>query len=313
MPSIGLLPGENTITITAENIHGITSSKTITVGEGPSSGTGGSTGTGIPAGGSGGSGGSGGTDGGGYWLVASDGGVFTFGDARFYGSTGGMHLNAPDRRDGLRPPTARATGSWPPTAGSSPSATPASSARPAGCTCNAPSSAWPPTPDGKGYWLVASDGGIFAFGDARFFGSTGGMHLNEPIVGMATTPDGEGYWLVASDGGIFTFGDARFFGSTGGMHLNEPDRRHGRRPPTATGYWLVASDGGVFAFGDARFYGFDRRDAPQRPHGRDGPDPRRQGLLARGLRRRGVLLRRRPLLGFDRRMHLNAPVVGAAS
>ena len=50
-----------------------------------------------------------------------------------------------------------------------------------------------PTPDGKGYWLVASDGGIFSFGDAGFFGSTGGLHLNEPIVGMAPTPDGRGY------------------------------------------------------------------------------------------------------------------------
>ena len=28
------------------------------------------------------------------------------------------------------------------------------------------------TPDGKGYWLVAKDGGIFAFGDAHFYGST---------------------------------------------------------------------------------------------------------------------------------------------
>jgi hypothetical protein len=34
---------------------------------------------------------------------------------------------------------------------------------------------------------VASDGGIFTFGDATFLGSTGGMHLNQPIVGMAAT------------------------------------------------------------------------------------------------------------------------------
>jgi hypothetical protein len=34
--------------------------------------------------------------------------------------------------------------------------------------------------------LVASDGGIFAFGDAAFYGSTGGTPLNQPIVGMAT-------------------------------------------------------------------------------------------------------------------------------
>ena len=74
------------------------------------------------------------------------------------------------------------------------------------------------TPDGEGYWLVGSDGGIFSFGDAKFYGSTGALHLNEPIVGMAVTGDGEGYWLVGSDGGIFTFGDAKFYGSTGAVH-----------------------------------------------------------------------------------------------
>ena len=78
------------------------------------------------------------------------------------------------------------------------------------------------TPDGNGYWLVASDGGIFTFGDAPFFGSTGSLHLNKPVVAMAATPDGGGYWLVASDGGIFTFGDAQFYGSTGAIRLNRP-------------------------------------------------------------------------------------------
>ena len=46
------------------------------------------------------------------------------------------------------------------------------------------------TPDGKGYWLVASDGGIFNYGDAGFYGSAGGIHLNEPIVGMAAEVSG---------------------------------------------------------------------------------------------------------------------------
>jgi hypothetical protein len=44
------------------------------------------------------------------------------------------------------------------------------------------------TPDGGGYWLVASDGGIFAFGDAPFDGSTGNLVLNAPVVGMAASP-----------------------------------------------------------------------------------------------------------------------------
>jgi hypothetical protein len=41
------------------------------------------------------------------------------------------------------------------------------------------------SPDGGGYWLVASDGGIFNYGDAGFFGSTGSLKLNQPVVGMA--------------------------------------------------------------------------------------------------------------------------------
>ena len=85
------------------------------------------------------------------------------------------------------------------------------------------------TQAGSGYWLVASDGGIFCFGDAEFFGSTGAIRLNQPVVGMAATPDGGGYWLVASDGGIFSFGDAHFFGSTG-RSPQPAHRRHGRDP-----------------------------------------------------------------------------------
>ncbi len=110
------------------------------------------------------------------------------------------------------------------------------------------------TPSGKGYWLVASDGGVFAFGDAGFFGSTGGIALQKPIVTMAVTPSGKGYWLVASDGGVFAFGDARFFGSTGGRKLVKPVVGMAGTA-TGNGYWLVASDGGIFTFGDANFYG----------------------------------------------------------
>jgi hypothetical protein len=105
-----------------------------------------------------------------------------------------------------------------------------------------------------GYRFVASDGGVFDFGDAGFWGSTGGTALNKPAVGIANTVTGHGYWLVASDGGIFSFGDARFFGSTGGIRLNKPVV--GMAPtPDGNGYWLVASDGGIFSFGDARFFG----------------------------------------------------------
>jgi hypothetical protein len=110
------------------------------------------------------------------------------------------------------------------------------------------------TPDGGGYWEVASDGGIFAFGDAGFYGSEGGQPLDHPIVGMAATPDGGGYWEVASDGGIFAFGDAGFYGSEGGQPLDHPIVGMAATP-SGHGYWLVGSDGGIFSFGDAAFRG----------------------------------------------------------
>ena len=105
----------------------------------------------------------------------------------------------------------------------------------------------PPSSPAQGYHEVAADGGIFSFGDARFYGSEGGKPLAKPIVGMAATPTGRGYWLVAADGGIFTFGDAKFHGSTGGVRLNAPVV--GMAADAATGgYWLVAADGGIFSF-----------------------------------------------------------------
>src|SRR5436305_121377 len=92
---------------------------------------------------------------------------------------------------------------------------------------NGPARAAQPSPaaagtSGLGYWLVASDGGIFSYGDAVFRGSSGGIRLAAPIVGMAPTPSGRGYWLAAADGGIFSYGDAPFLGSTGGVRLARP-------------------------------------------------------------------------------------------
>ena len=105
-----------------------------------------------------------------------------------------------------------------------------------------------------GYLEVASDGGLFAFGKAQFYGSMGGKPLNKPVVGLASTPDNKGYWEVASDGGIFSFGDAVFHGSTGSLVLNKPIVGMAATPD-GQGYWLVASDGGLFAYGDAHFFG----------------------------------------------------------
>ena len=192
-------------------------------------------------------------DGNGYWLVGSDGGIFSYGDARFLGSTGSLQLNEPIvgiagtsdnggywlvAHDGgiFSYGDAQFYGST------------------GSLTLDAPIVGMAATPDGKGYWLVASDGGIFSYGDATFYGSRGGQPLNAPIVGMAATPDGKGYWLVASDGGIFSYGDAQFYGSTGSLTLNAPITAMAAAPG-GTGYWLVAADGGVFTYGTATFEG----------------------------------------------------------
>ena len=115
------------------------------------------------------------------------------------------------------------------------------------------------TPDGRGYWLVASDGGIFSFGDAFFYGSTGSLRLNQPVVGMSATPSGHGYWLVAADGGVFAFGDAGFLGSVPGVL--QPGQSLDKpvvsiiTASNGAGYFMVAADGGTFSFGSAPFFG----------------------------------------------------------
>ncbi len=112
---------------------------------------------------------------------------------------------------------------------------------------------------------MGSDGGIFTFGSAQFYGSTGSLHLQRPVVGITPTADRGGYWLVASDGGIFAFGDSGFYGSIPGSGLKPAGsgQPHSLNAPIVGmvpshdggGYFMVASDGGVFAFGDARFEG----------------------------------------------------------
>ena len=75
-----------------------------------------------------------------------------------------------------------------------------------------------------GYWLSASEGGVFSYAGAPFFGSLPGLGITpaSPVATLATSPTGNGYWMTGADGGIFTFGDAGFFGSMGAKPLNRP-------------------------------------------------------------------------------------------
>ncbi|HVA44635.1 MAG TPA: hypothetical protein VNF50_14225 [Acidimicrobiales bacterium] len=189
----------------------------------------------------------------GYRLAAADGGVFSFGNARFLGSMGDYGLAAPvvalaTTPDGL--------GYW--EAAGDGGVFAFGDARymggMGGHPISAPVVAMAAVPEGSGYWLAAADGGIFTYGAAPFLGSLAGRHLRAPVVGMAATPDGRGYWLVAGDGGVFAFGDARYFGGMAGYGIAAPIVGMAATPD-GTGYWLVAADGGVFTYGTAHYYG----------------------------------------------------------
>ncbi len=189
----------------------------------------------------------------GYWLVAKDGGVFSFG-APFLGSEGGQSLAQPIAGMAAVP----GGGSYNLADASGVAygfGSHASDCTGLTATLNKPVVGIAAAPGGNGCWLAAADGGVFAFGsNATFYGSAGSLTLNQPVVGVAAAPGNDGYDLVAADGGVFTYGPgATFQGSMGGQHLNEPVVGMAVDPVTG-GYWLVAADGGVFSF-DAPFFG----------------------------------------------------------
>ena len=157
------------------------------------------------------------SDGKGYWLVDTQGNVYSFGDAVFHGST--QQLN----------PVLPAGGTN-------------------AVSLAAPISGMAATPDGNGYWLVGSDGGVFSFGDANFSGSEGGQPLSGPVTGMAvdstSTVNGWGYWLADSNGTVYNFGSASSYGS-----VSSPSAPIVSIAASSdgAGYWLVGGSGVVDA------------------------------------------------------------------
>jgi hypothetical protein len=164
----------------------------------------------------------------GYWLVAADGGIFTFGDAAFHGSAGGTPLNR------------RVVGM---------AATPRGGGSTGSIDLRRPVVAMASTPSGRGYWMVASDGEVFAFGDATYFGSP--RLTDETAVAVAPMPGGGGYLVVTAYGALYGYGDATVWGSA------LPAATVVGLAVTATGlgYWCASADGAVFAFGDAQHEG----------------------------------------------------------
>ena len=118
------------------------------------------------------------------------------------------------------------------------------------------------TPDGKGYWLVASDGGIF-----NYRRSTTALlwRCTSPRRSSASpvTPDGKGYWLVASDGGIFDYRDTKYHGSPVALHLAKAIVGIATAPD-GKGYWLASSTGAIYPYGSARNFGPGAGLSPRR-------------------------------------------------
>jgi hypothetical protein len=162
----------------------------------------------------------------------------------------------------------------------------------------------------NGYQTVASDGGIFAFGQ-DFCGSTGNLSLNKPVVGMTAVPGGGGYWEVASDGGIFSYGNAQFYGSTGNLQLNKPIVGMAATPDGG-GYWLVASDGGLFSYGDAQFYG-SAVSAPNQDIVGMAASPDGQGYWEVSTTGRVFVFGDATFMGDTTGVHLNGIMVGMAA
>ncbi|MCA1842408.1 MAG: N-acetylmuramoyl-L-alanine amidase, partial [Actinobacteria bacterium] len=110
----------------------------------------------------------------GYWIAGADAQVFAFGDAVLQALTGAS-LPA---GDGKAPPP-----------------------KPTSAVAIAAS------PDGKGYWLLGRDGGVFSFG-VPFHGSVTERQRYGEAVDLRPTDSGAGYYVAGSDGAVFAFGDA---------------------------------------------------------------------------------------------------------
>jgi hypothetical protein len=200
----------------------------------------------------------------GYWEVAADGGIFSFGDATFHGSMGGTHLDAPVVGMAATPD---GKGYWlvASDGGVFAFGDAAFYGSAATLTLRTPIVGITATPDGHGYWEVAADGGVFAFGDAGFYGSwrdrnpqSGTTGPPWPIIGLVSSPDGRGYTLADRSGmGGYVFGDGDTCraGPEGGPYSAVYIAVAAAADSSGTSCWVASFDGGVFTGGSAQFYG----------------------------------------------------------
>jgi hypothetical protein len=111
-------------------------------------------------------------------------------------------------------------------------------------------------PSGKsGYWMLGSDGKVFAFGDAKHLGAPT-LPAGISAVDLETTPTGAGYWIVDSAGNVFGYGDAAHQGGIAAGQLAAGETVTSlSSTPSGKGYWIFTNKGRAVRFGDATFFG----------------------------------------------------------
>jgi hypothetical protein len=215
----------------------------------------------------------------GYMLVGSDGGIFNFSDRPFMGSLGSRPSPVPVRGIVATPGTQgywmfnvagtvytfgdatnQGDGSHLPTLGGVAvflftSLVPGSTtvtADVAGAT-SAVTQRWTAP---VGYWMVSSDGAVYAFGGATELGDVTDVLKGRAAVDLEPTPTTLGYWIVYDAGHVFPFGDAGPLGEIGAGVLVTGERVTSlTATPSGRGYWIFTSKGRVVPFGDATFLG----------------------------------------------------------
>ena len=119
-----------------------------------------------------------------------------------------------------------------------------------------PTAAPPPSPPAAppGYWMLGSDGTVYAYGGAPQHGDP--RPLSSRAVDLERNPPGRGYWVVDRQGTVYAFGDATHHGGLPKAFLHNGEEATSlSATPTGRGYWIFTSRGRVAPFGDARFLG----------------------------------------------------------
>ena len=157
-----------------------------------------------------------------------------------------------------------------------------------------------PGPAPRATGSTPADGGIFNYGQRTLLRLDRRPHAQQADRRHGADARRPGLLAGGLRRGHLQLRRRRVLRSRGGQPLNKPIVGMAATPD-GKGYWLVASDGGIFSFGDAGFFGSTRGPAAQQADRGHGRDARRPGLLAGGLRRGHLHLRRRPLLRLDGR------------